>query len=224
MNCFRCLCLLLLASAPAAAFAQPFHNLLADRSLGDWMKTNGDPVTAGWVIEDGGVLHLAGRGGNIITRRQYGDFELWFEFRIAPKGNNGLKYRVRAYDRQWLGIEYQILDDDAFPRLTRDHLTGSLYDLAAPKPDVTRLNPVGEWNLGKIQIRNQRVRHWVNGQLLIDEPLCGPGWKDRVAASKFSKREEFGENVLGHIMLTDHGGEVWYRNVFIRSLDGCSCR
>ena len=132
--------------------AQQFDNLLEGQELNRWIKPGGADVTGGWQFEDGGVLHLNGKGGNIITREQYGDFELWFEFRIAPKGNSGIKYRVTQYGKSWLGLEYQVLDDAAFPKLTREHLTASLYDLATPIPDVTRLNPDGG------------IQHWQNSR------------------------------------------------------------
>ncbi|MDG1897492.1 MAG: DUF1080 domain-containing protein [Fuerstiella sp.] len=206
----------------SAALAQSYVNLLNSPTLNKWMKPSGEDVDAGWQLEPGGVLHLSGKGGHIITRQEHGDFELWFEFRIADKGNSGVKYRVKHYGRQLLGIEYQILDDKAYPKLTRDHLTASLYDLVLPIQDETRLNGGDEFNIGKIRVQNNRVQHWVNGQLTIDEPLCGPRWKAHVAGSKFSNKEDFGENVMGHLMLTDHGSEVWYQNMFIRSLSCCN--
>lgn len=206
-----------------SAHAQTWQNLLADRSLDHWKKPNGDEPSGGWVIEDDGTLHLAGRGGNLLTREVYGDFELWFEFRTTERGNNGIKYRVKKYGNSLLGLEYQILDDAAFPKLTREHLTGSLYDLVTPKPEVTRLNDPGEFNVGKIRVENGRTRHWVNGQLMIDQPLYGASWKAHVADSKFRNREDFGENALGRIMLTDHNSETWLRNVFIRRLNTVCC-
>ena len=84
-----------------------------------WQKTNGDPVSGGWILEANGELHLAGKGGNIVTRDVFGDFELWFEFQIAEKGNSGVKYRVKQFDGPWLGCEYQIQDDGAFPNMAR---------------------------------------------------------------------------------------------------------
>lgn len=218
------LLLLALFLTPSLAFGQAWQNLLADRSFDQWQKTNGDAVEGGWIIEEDGTLHLTGKGGNLITRNTFADFELWFEFRTVQKGNNGIKYRVMQYDRSWLGLEYQILDDEAFPKLTREHLTASLYDLVTPKPEVTRLKPRNEFNTGKIRVSNGRVQHWVNGQLMIDEKLTGPTWEAHVKDSKFRNREHFGENPEGHIMLTDHGSETWFRNMFIRDLSGCRCR
>ncbi len=214
--------LLCLAHADIAT-AQSFQNLLSSGNMDLWMKPNGQPVGEGWQFEDGGVLHMSGKGGNIVTRESYGDFELWFEFRISPKGNSGIKYRVKQYGKQWLGLEYQILDDKAFPKLTREHLTASLYDLVTPIPQTTRLKPDGEFNIGKIRVQNGRAQHWVNGQLMIDSPLMGPTWQEHVADSKFRDKPNFGENAIGQIMLTDHNSEVWMRNIFIRRLSGNVC-
>jgi hypothetical protein len=69
--------------------------------------------------------------------------------------------------------------------------------------------------VGKILVQGNRIRHWVNGQLTIDEYAGTSRWLDAVQKSKFSQRERFGQNRFGRIMLTDHNSEVWYRNVFI---------
>ena len=182
------------------------------------MTPVGEDVDRGWQFDSGGTLHLAGRGGNVITRETYGDFELWFEFRISERGNSGIKYRVRSYGQQLLGFEYQILDDAAYPELARDQLTGSLYDVFPPMTEPTRLNPAGQFNTGKVLVCNDHVRHWINGQLIINELIRTSRWLDHIRRSKFSEREHFGRNRSGHIMLTDHASEVWYRNVFIRRL------
>lgn len=208
-----------------AAFAQTYINLLDAPELNHWMKPNGDPVGEGWALEPGGVLHLSGKGGNILSRQQYGDFELWFEFRNVEKGNNGIKYRVAKYDNQWLGLEYQLLDDTAFPKLGREHLTGSLYDIIPPIPSVTRLHAIDEYNVGKIMVRNNRVQHWINGQILIDEQLGTDRWFKYFGKSKFKDREGFALNPQGHLMLTDHGSQIWFKNMFLRKLNTveCSC-
>ncbi|MEZ6058859.1 MAG: DUF1080 domain-containing protein [Planctomycetaceae bacterium] len=211
------------AVCSTTASAQPFVDLLSDSSLSHWMKPNGDAVDGGWILEPDGTLHLNGKGGNVITRQQYGDFELWFEFRIAQKGNSGIKYRVTDYSGSLLGCEYQILDDAAFPELDRGHLTASLYDVFPTIPLQTRQNPAGQFNIGKVVVHNNRVQHWVNGQLTIDECIGSPRWHEHVSNSKFADKQNFGQNQFGHVMLTDHGSEVWYRNVFIRSLSSPSC-
>lgn len=169
----------------------------------------------GWTFDPDGTLHLQGAGGNIITREKYGDFELWFEFRISEKGNSGIKYRVKKYGNSLLGCEYQILDDDAFPGLPGKQLTASLYDVLPHRSSPIRRRTGSEFNVGKVLVQGNRIRHWINGQLTIDTCAGTPGWNAAIANSKFRDREHFGQNRYGHIMLTDHRSEVWYRNVFI---------
>ena len=192
-----------------------YIDLLKNRSLHHWMTPAGENVEKGWACDPDGTLHLQGHGGNIISREKFGDFELWFEFRIAEGGNSGIKYRVKNYGNSLLGCEYQVLGDEGFPGLSRSHKTASIYDVFPPRANPTKRYTDDNFNVGKILVRGNRIRHWVNGQLTIDECAGSPRWLDAVQDSKFSERECFGQNRYGRIMLTDHNSEVWYRNVFI---------
>jgi hypothetical protein len=205
------------------AKAQHFTNLLHERSFDHWMTPDGSAVESGWTYLSDGTLHLAGRGGNIVTRDEYGDFELWFDYRIAPRGNNGIKYRVRQYGNAWLGLEYQIQDDGAFPNMAGKHRTASLYDIVDRSTQLERLyQPIDEFNSGRVVVQNHRLRHWLNGRLMIDECDCSARFGAAITDSKFRDRDGFGRNHCGRLMLTDHGTEVWYRNLFVRRLDGAA--
>ena len=96
----------------------------------------GQAVTPdGWRAADG-VIELpsvCARPGNIITDRPFGNFRLSFEWKIAPGGNSGIKYRVQQYGGRWLGCEYQMLDDKGYAGPVRPkHTAGALYDLYPP--------------------------------------------------------------------------------------------
>jgi hypothetical protein len=81
-------------------------------SLDGWMGLDGQAVSGGWQAKDG-VISLKKsllRSGHIVTRQEFGDFELGFEWRLAKGGNSGIKYRVRTYGDRTLGCEYQIYD------------------------------------------------------------------------------------------------------------------
>lgn len=213
---FTLLLLLSLTSIQTVS-AGSWINLLEGQKLARWMTKDGAEPAGTWQFEDG-WLHLNGKGGNLITKEEYADFELWFEFRISEKGNSGIKYRVKKYGKSYLGLEYQVLDDSAFPKLTDEHKTGSLYDLVTPSPVKKRINPQGQMNVAKIRVQGNRIQHWVNGQLLIDTKANSETWLEYVKNSKFKKHAGFGENQLGRIMLTDHNCEVWYRNVYLKPL------
>lgn len=215
---------LLLTVFSSSLWAQQYTNLLKNRSLSQWMLPNGSDVQKGWEFDSDGVLHLAGKGDNIITREEYGDFDLWFDYRIAEKGNSGIKYRVKTFGSSLLGCEYQIQDDASFPRLPGKHYTASLYDVFDKSSPILerKYAPDGEFNTGRIIVQNNRIRHWMNGNLIIDELDCSQRFQDAIADSKFKNQEGFGRNTIGRLMLTDHGTEVWYRNLYLRRLDGCA--
>lgn len=189
-------------------------------SFAAWRTQSGEPVTAGWEIVDG-TLHLvpspkpAGGGPRpnhtIVTVDEFGDFALSFEWKIAPGGNSGLKYRVQRYGARLLGCEYQIFDDIGGRATPRQH-TASLYGLYEPAEDC-RPKPAGEWNDARIVVRGDRIEHWLNGRRAVVATVGDADWNARVAESKFDDREGFGTNRRGRLMLTDHGSEVWFRNV-----------
>lgn len=208
--------MLSIVGAARAEDAKPV-SLFDGKSLTGWTNGAGKPVAAGWVVEDG-TLHRADRGGDIFTEKEYGDFELVFEWKISPGGNSGVKYRFSKYGNAMLGPEYQVLDDEKHPDgKDEDRRSASLYDVVEPSKEKA-LKPVGEWNHAKIVARGTHLEHWLNGKKVVDIDTAGDEWKQRVAKSKFKGVGDFGQNKSGRIMLQDHGNKVWYRNLTIREL------
>lgn len=219
-HCLRISCTLLAMAcvATAAVHAQQPVRLFDGQSLAGWVRMDGKPVSDDWEVVDG-LLHLKSSpsgGANLFTEQEYMDFDLQFEWKILSGGNNGLKYRVRKYGNQYLGLEYQILDDGAH-KLNRRGMTGSIYELYEPAEDM-RLNPVGEFNHSRVIVRGNHIEHWLNGQRIVSAEVGSPEWYERVQQSKFRDKEEFAENRSGLIMLTAHGSEVWYRNIVLTPL------
>jgi hypothetical protein len=168
-----------------------------------------------------GVLHRVDGGGDIMTAKEYGDFDFRFDWKIAEGGNSGVMYRVSvekgpAYET---GPEYQVLDNGKH-RDGKSSLTSaaSLYALYPPAKDVAK--PAGEWNEGRIVVHGNHVTHYLNGEKVVDVELGSDDWNKKVAGSKFAAWKKFGVNKRGHIVLQDHGDEVWYRNVRIKELNG----
>lgn len=207
--------LVMAATLPSPTRAEkpsPFDGKILDR----WTTVDGKPVPAGWEVVDG-EIHLirrkdVPRGGTIVTADEFGDFDLSFEFKIAPKGNSGIKYRVRSYEGKVLGLEYQVYDDvGTKTSLQSKNATGSIYALFEPGKNK-KLKPAGEYNTARIIVRNDRIEHWLNGERIVAATVGDAEWKRRVAESKFHDAEDFSENHFGKLMLTDHGSEAWYRN------------
>ena len=203
-------------SACALAGKDKVLSLFDGKSLDGWTTLEGKPVTRGWEVVDG-TLHRASEGSDIITTKEYGDFDLGFEFKIGKGANSGLKYKFKQFGRHWLGCEYQVIDDGkADPYST--HAAGALYDVVAPS-GKKKAKPRGEFNSGRVVVRGTLVQHWMNGEKILEIDTASSEWKRRIANSKFRDVEGFGKNARGRIMLQEHGGEVWFRKIALRLLN-----
>lgn len=195
--------------------------LFDGKSLDGWRTYRaGGTIGKGWVVEDGILKKIAKTpGGDIMTTTPVeGDFEVSWEWRIAKNGNNGLKYFITEARKAAIGHEYQLLDDDGHPdgKVGPHRQTACLYDVLPPK-EGKPINAVGEWNTSRVVVKGSRVEHWLNGAKVLDYELGSESLKAAIAKSKFKNVGDFGTKVAGHILLTDHGDECWFRNVKLRA-------
>ena len=168
----------------------------------------------GWVVEDACLKHVKnGGGGDIITTEEYSNFEFEWEWKISKGANSGVKYMI-IEKRGAIGHEYQIWD--AGNTALNIHSTASLYDMLAPIACPQK--PIGEFNTSKICVKDLQVEHWLNGVKVLSYQLDSPELKAAVAKSKFKGFAGFGSKVKGPILLQDHGGEIYFRNLRIREL------
>jgi len=172
--------------------------------------------TKGWIVEEGWLKCIAkGRGGDIVTVDTFTDYELSWEWRLAPKANNGVKYFVSEQRASAPGHEYQMIDDATVK--PGKGATASFYDVLPPKPDKP-LKPPGEINQSRIVVQGNHVEHWINGVQVLQYELGSEEVKAALAKSKFKEVRDFGAKITGPILLTDHGTEACFRNLKIRAL------
>lgn len=211
-------------------FAEEINTLTPEEKTAGWqLLFNGKDLSnfrqygsekepgSGWKIE-GGILKKVAvvPGGHIITKEKYGDFTLTWEWKIAAKGNSGIKYLVLENRTTAPGPEYQMIDDNGHRdgKIGAHRQTACLYDIFPPSADK-KLNPVGEWNSSKIVVKGKTVEHWLNGVRVLTYELESEELKAAIAKSKFKKANGFEKKVEGHIMLTDHIDECSFRNIKI---------
>jgi hypothetical protein len=184
-----------------------------------WRAYAGEEAPPRWQVEDG-ALTLVERGGkDIVTTEEFGDFELSLEWKISPRGNSGIMYRVKeapeAPQTYNTGPEMQVLDDAGHPDgKIPSHRAGALYDFA--EPFVSAAKPVGEWNHARIVLKGGRLEHWLNGQKVAESSYGDDAWRAAIARTKFRTMPLFGLADRGRIALQDHGDRVWYRSIKIR--------
>jgi hypothetical protein len=199
--------------------AAGWRSLFDGTSTSAWRGYKAQSLPAGWTIVDG-ILTKTGSANDIITKDQFGNFELALDWKIAPGGNAGVFYRgTEEYDHiYWSAPEYQLLDDARHPD-GQSRLTSAGADYALYPSPAGVVKPAGEWNSTLIVVNRNHVQHWMNGQKLLEYDLASPDWEAKVKASKFVAYPHYGRAASGYIGLQgDHDGTLWLRNIRIREI------
>ncbi|HYF35881.1 MAG TPA: DUF1080 domain-containing protein [Prosthecobacter sp.] len=194
-------------------------------------KQGPENIKAHWKVENGELVN-DGKGLYLTTDKDYGDFELWVEYKALPKGDSGIYLR---------GIpQVQIWDaDEEDPKgLGRAKGSGGLWNNSkgAPGKDPSKRmdKPLGEWNQFKITMIGERVTVVFNGETVVNNAVLENFFANKKAgylaygtpAAKDAKAEAKVPNgwmkdpafPKGPIQLQTHGSEIRWRNVFIREI------
>jgi hypothetical protein len=198
--------------------------LFDGHSLDGWRAyKKSDAAGLRWKIDDNSLSLPAQtepgtRAGDIISKDTFEQFELSVDWKVAPGSNSGIKYFVLEDLDSAIGHEYQVIDDERHPdaKVGPHRQTAAFYDVvpASDRP----LKPAGEWNSTRIVVRGQTVEHWLNGKKVLQYELNSPALNAAIEKSKFKGIQRFGKRQNGHLLLQDHGDQVWFRNIKIRRL------
>jgi hypothetical protein len=207
-------------SLTAEERAAGWRLLFDGTNLDSWRGYKQTNVPAGWRVVDG-TIAKDNPVADIVSKDEFGDFDLQIEWKIGDAGNSGIFYRgSEEFDHiYWTAPEYQLLDDvKAADNKTRLTCAGAAYGLYPSPPG--HLKPVGEWNVTRIVARGAHVEHWLNGFKLLEYELWSPDWEAKVAASKFHEWSKYGRLKRGHLaMQGDHQGTLAFRSIKIRELN-----
>ena len=187
-------------------------------------RTYKNKVANSWQVKDGilsnkGNKDTSTKHADLITEKEFENFELVLDWKIAPQANSGILYMVtEEFVSSYLsGPEYQLLDDQGYPEKIEDwQKTGANYAMDPPLMDATK--PAGEWNHTKIIVNRGHVEHWLNGKKVVEYELWTDTWKQHKANGKWKDAKGYGLAKKGHIAIQDHGGEAGFRNIMIKEL------
>jgi hypothetical protein len=209
------------------------------KTFNGWQGSKTEQIPEnGWQIKDGllQVVSSGGyetRNGDIVTKKAFKNFELEVDFMLTKGANSGIKYFVQPGLNQGegseIGCEFQVLDDSIHPDaklgVDGNRTLSSLYDLIPANakyynPDETtgkRVNQYG-WNRARIVVEGNHVSHYLNGIKVVEYVRNTQEWNALVAYSKYRVWPNFGNFETGHILLQDHGDQVYFRNIKIKEL------
>jgi hypothetical protein len=158
-----------------------------------------ESMRAHWSVKDG-IIVFDGKGRSLSTAKDYGDFEMYVDWKIEPKGDSGIYVRGTP--------QIQIWDTDLVQNGAQVGSGGLYNNQKNPsKPSVKADKPVGEWNTFYIKMVGDKVTVKLNGVLVVDNVTLENYWdRSQPVLAK------------GPIELQNHGNTLYFRNIYIKEL------
>lgn len=175
---------------------------MSEKELAEKQAIADQKMRDSWYVENG-TLVFSGKGDNIATVKQYGDFELILDWKLDKNGKEpdaGVYLRGTPQVQIW---------DIARTNVGAQVGSGGLYNnkVHESKPLKVADNPLGEWNNFKIRMVGDKVWVWLNGELVVDSVTMENYWDRNQPIFPIEQIE-----------LQAHGSKVWYRDIFIKEL------
>ena len=152
-----------------------------------------------WTVKDGMIV-FNGKGNNLCSVRQYGDFEMWLDWRITKSGDSGIYLRgspqVQIWDTSRIDVGAQVG-------------SGGLYNNQKnpSKPTKVADNPINDWNTFYIKMIGEKVTVILNGITVVDNVTLENYWDRSIPI--FPK---------GAIELQAHGTDLGFRDIYVREI------
>ncbi len=159
-----------------------------------------------WRVEDGAIVN-DGDGPYLTTLEEFRDFELMLEYKTVAKADSGVYLKatpqVQIWDYTEAGGKWEIGADKG---------SGGLWNnspgAAGKDPLQLADKPFGEWNQLRIIQVGSRTSIWLNGKMVVDHAIMENYWA-----------RELPLVASGPIQLQTHGGEIQWRNIFVRRME-----
>jgi len=199
---------------------EEFESIFNGRDLTGWKGLVGNPVTReamktkelaarqkeadirmmnNWSVRDG-MIWFSGSGDNMCSVKDYGDFEMYVDWRITRDGDSGIYLRGSPQVQIW-----DTSRTDAGAQVGSGGLYNNQINPSAPLSVAD--NPVGQWNTFRILMTGERVSVWLNGEMVTDNVIMENYWDRTIPI--FEK---------GAVELQAHGTDLNFRDIYIREI------
>ena len=180
--------------------------LTGEKKAADLAKQRAD-FPLHWRVENGELVN-AGTGPYATTAEEFGDIELRIEYKTVAKADSGIYLRGNPQVQIWdLNQVFDPKKPDRKPHLGSGGLFNNTPGTPGRDPLVIADKPFGEWNTFRIVQKGDVTTIWLNGKLVADHAKMENYW-DRAQPLP----------AKGPLMLQTHGGEIRWRNLFVKTL------
>ncbi len=176
----------------------PKRAKMSAETLAEEQKKADEVMREHWKVVDG-VLIFDGKGQNLCTSKDYGDFEMFVDWKIGPGYDSGIYLRGSPQVQIW---------DPKFNESTAVGSGGLYNNQKNPsKPTKVADKPLGEWNTFRIRMVGDKVTVWLNGELVVDNVTMENYWeRDKPIYPKEA------------IELQNHGNTLFFKNIYVKEL------
>ena len=173
----------------------PKRATMTPEALAEAQKTADESMRQHWQVVDGTFV-FDGKGKSLCTAKDYGDFEMYVDWKIKEKGDSGIYLRGTPQVQIW---------DTA----QRPEGSGGLFNNKKnpSKPLVCADNPIGEWNTFRIKMIGEKVTVWLNDKLVVDNVVLENYWERDKPIYPAEQIE-----------LQNHGNTLYFKNIYIREI------
>jgi len=168
---------------------------MSAEQLAEAQKTADESAKSHWNVVDG-VIVFDGKGKSLCTAKDYGDFEMYVDWKIKENGDSGIYLRGSPQVQIWDPGHWKIG-------------SGGLYNNQnnPSKPTKIADNPIGEWNTFYIKMVGEKVTIKLNGELVVDDVILENYWeRDKPIYP------------TGQIELQNHGNTLYFKNIYLREI------